>query len=517
MSNAKPTFDELAARNEAALAGGGSERIERQHRAGKLTARERLERLLDAGSFVEIGRFVTHRATDFGMQDQRVPGDGVVTGYGTIDGRLVCVFAQDFTVFGGSLGAAHAQKIVRIMDHALRVGAPVIGLNDSGGARIQEGVESLGGYADIFLKNTLASGVVPQLSCIMGPCAGGAVYSPAITDFIFMVEKTSYMFITGPDVIRAVTHEEVSKEALGGAHTHAATSGVCHFTAPDDATSLEQVRELLGFLPSNNAEDPPRRPSRDPVDRDAPGIDALIPEESQRPYDMRRVIEAAVDDGHLFEVHAAFAPNVIVGFARIGGRPVGIVANQPATLAGVLDIDASVKAARFVRFCDCFNVPLVVWVDVPGFLPGVAQEHRGIIMHGAKLLYAFSEATVPKLTVITRKAYGGAYDVMNSKHIRADVNLAFPGAEIAVMGPEGAVNIMYRGAIEAAGDPEQARADFVKDYRDRFANPYRAAELGFVDEVIEPKDVRRRLAQYLELLRTKRDRNPARKHGNIPL
>jgi propionyl-CoA carboxylase beta chain len=510
-------FETLEERNQAALAGGGAARVEKQHAAGKLTARERIERLLDPGSFVEIGRFVTHRATDFGMAEQRVPGDGVVTGYGDVDGRRVFVFAQDFTVFGGSLGAAHAQKIVRIMDHALRVGAPIVGLNDSGGARIQEGVESLGGYADIFLKNTLASGVVPQLSCVMGPCAGGAVYSPAITDFIFMVEKSSYMFITGPDVIRAVTHEEVTKEALGGAATHAAKSGVCHFTAPDDDACLAQVRELLGFLPANNAEDPPRRASTDPVERDAPELDTLIPSESQRPYDMRRVIAAAVDDGELFEVHAAFAQNIIVGFARIGGRPVGVVANQPAVLAGVLDIDASVKAARFVRFCDCFNLPLVVWVDVPGFLPGVAQEHRGIIAHGAKLLFAFSEATVPKLTVITRKAYGGAYDVMNSKHIRADVNLAFPNAEIAVMGPEGAVNVMYRAAIEAAVEPERARADFVADYRARFASPYRAAELGFIDEVIRPRDTRRRLAQYLEVLSTKRDRNPSKKHGNIPL
>ncbi len=475
MSNAKQPSDDLAARNEVALVGGGVARIERQHQAGKLTARERIERLLDPESFVEVGRFVTHRATEFGMQDQRVPGDGVVTGFGTVDGRRVCVFAQDFTVFGGSLGAAHAQKIVRLMDHALRVGAPVVGLNDSGGARIQEGVESLAGYADIFLKNTLASGVVPQLSCVMGPCAGGAVYSPAITDFVFMVEKTSYMFITGPDVIRAVTHEEVTKEALGGASAHAVKSGVCHFTAPNDDACLAQVRELLGFLPGNNAEDPPERPSRDPLERDVTGLDQLIPSESQKPYDMRRVIAAVVDDGHLFEVQAAFAPNIIVGFSRLGGRPVGIVANQPAVLAGVLDIDASVKAARFVRFCDCFNVPLVVWVDVPGFLPGVDQEHRGIIAHGAKLLYAFCEATVPKLTVITRKAYGGAYDVMNSKHIRADVNLAFPGAEIAVMGPDAAVNVVYRAAIEASAEPERARAEFVADYRARFASPYRAA------------------------------------------
>jgi propionyl-CoA carboxylase beta chain len=517
MASENEAFEELERRDQAAFEGGGAERVERQHRAGKLTARERIERLLDPESFVEIGRFVAHHATDFGMAEQRVPGDGVITGYGSVDGRRVFVFAQDFTVFGGSLGAAHAQKIVRIMEHALRVGAPIVGLNDSGGARIQEGVESLAGYADIFLRNTLASGVVPQLSCVMGPCAGGAVYSPAITDFIFMVEKSSYMFITGPDVIRAVTHEQVSKEELGGAAAHAAKSGVCHFTAPDDDACLAQVRELLSFLPANNAEDPPRRASSDPVERDAPELDGLIPRESQKPYDMRRVIEAAVDDRRLFEVHAGFAQNVIVGFARIGGRPVGIVANQPAVLAGVLDIDASIKAARFVRFCDCFNVPLVVWVDVPGFLPGVDQEHRGIIVHGAKLLYAFSEATVPKLTVITRKAYGGAYDVMNSKHIRADVNLAFPGAEIAVMGPDAAVNVVYRAAIEAAADPEHTRAEFVADYRARFASPYRAAELGFIDEVIRPRDTRRRLAQYLELLRNKRDRNPARKHGNIPL
>jgi propionyl-CoA carboxylase beta chain len=517
MSNGHDAKGELERRNQAAFQGGGAARIEKQHQAGKLTARERIERLLDTDSFVEIGRFVTHRATEFGMAEQRVPGDGVITGYGTVDGRRVFVFAQDFTVFGGSLGAAHAQKIVRIMDHALRVGAPVVGLNDSGGARIQEGVESLAGYADIFLKNTLASGVVPQLSCVMGPCAGGAVYSPAITDLVFMVEQSSYMFITGPDVIRAVTHEEVSKEALGGASTHAAKSGVCHFTAPDDDACLAQVRDVLSFLPANNAEDPPRRPSADPVDRDAPELDTLIPSESQRPYDMRRVIEATVDDRELCEVHAAFAKNIIVGFARIGGRPVGIVANQPAVLAGVLDIDASIKAARFVRFCDCFNLPLIVWVDVPGFLPGVDQEHRGIIAHGAKLLYAFSEATVPKLTVITRKAYGGAYDVMNSKHIRADVNLAFPSAEVAVMGPEGAVNIMYRAAIEASADPERARAEFVADYRERFASPYRAAELGFVDEVIRPHEVRKRLAECLRLLENKKDQGPRRKHGNIPL
>jgi len=500
-----------------ATLGGGQARIDKQHALGKLTARERLDLLLDPGSFVEIGRFVTHRATDFGMQDQRFPGDGVVTGQGTIDGRSVFVFAQDFTVFGGSLGAAHAQKITKIMDHALRVGAPIIGLNDSGGARIQEGVESLGGYADIFLRNTLASGVVPQISAILGPCAGGAVYSPAITDFVFMVESTSYMFITGPDVIRTVTHEEVSKEELGGARTHAAVSGVCHFTAADDASCIARVRELMSFLPSNNTEDPPRRLSSDPVERDAPELERLVPSESNKPYDMLDVLRAVVDDRYLLEAHEAFAPNILTCFARIGGRPIGIVANQPAMLAGVLDIDASIKAARFVRFCDCFNIPLLTFVDVPGFLPGVEQEHRGIISHGAKLLYAYCEATVPKLTVITRKAYGGAYDVMSSKHIRADVNLAFPSAEIAVMGPDGAVNIVYQKQIAEAVDKAAARADFVEEYRNRFANPFQAAELGFIDEVIEPRLLRRRLAMYLSLFATKRDRNPPRKHGNIPL
>ena len=507
----------LAELDAQATLGGGQARIDKQHALGKLTARERLELLLDPGSFVEIGRFVTHRATDFGMQDQRFPGDGVVTGQGTIDGRSVFVFAQDFTVFGGSLGAAHAQKITKIMDHALRVGAPIIGLNDSGGARIQEGVESLGGYADIFLRNTLASGVVPQISAILGPCAGGAVYSPAITDFVFMVENTSYMFITGPDVIRTVTHEEVSKEELGGAHTHAAVSGVCHFTAATDAACIARVRELMSFLPSNNTEDPPRRPSADPVERDARELERLVPSESNKPYDMLDVLRAVVDDRYLLEAHEAFAPNILTCFARIGGRPIGIVANQPAVLAGVLDIDASIKAARFVRFCDCFNIPLLTFVDVPGFLPGVEQEHRGIISHGAKLLYAYCEATVPKLTVITRKAYGGAYDVMSSKHIRADVNLAFPSAEIAVMGPDGAVNIVYQKQIAEAVDKAAARADFVEEYRDRFANPFQAAELGFIDEVIEPRLLRRRLAMYLSLFATKRDRNPPRKHGNIPL
>ena len=516
LKESEPT-QRLAELNQAAALGGGQARIDKQHALGKLTARERLELLLDPGSFVEVGRFVTHRATDFGMDEQKPPGDGVVTGQGSIFGRNVFVFAQDFTVFGGSLGAAHAEKIVKIMGHALRVGAPIIGLNDSGGARIQEGVESLGGYADIFLQNTLASGVVPQISAIMGPCAGGAVYSPALTDFVFMVEKTSYMFITGPDVIRTVTHEEVSKEALGGAQTHAATSGVCHFTAPGDAACIARIRELMSYLPSNNTEDPPRRPSTDSVDRETPELDSIVPRESNKPYDMLDVLRAVVDDHSLLEAHEAFARNIVTCFARIDGRPIGIVANQPAVLAGVLDIDASIKAARFVRFCDCFNIPLVTFVDVPGFLPGVDQEHRGIISHGAKLLYAFCEATVPKLTVITRKAYGGAYDVMNSKHIRADVNLAFPNAEIAVMGSDGAVNIVYQKTIEAAQDKSATRAAFVEEYRTRFANPFHAAALGFIDEVIEPRLLRKRLAFYLGLFSTKRDKNPPRKHGNIPL
>jgi propionyl-CoA carboxylase beta chain len=508
---------ELDERNQAALASGGQSRIDKQHAAGKLTARERIERLVDPESFLETDRFVTHRSSDFGLGDQRVLGDGVVTGTARIEGRAVCVFAQDFTVFGGALGAAHAKKIVKLMDLALKIGVPIIGLNDSGGARIQEGVESLAGYADIFLRNTLASGVVPQISCILGPCAGGAVYSPAITDFILMVEGTSYMFITGPDVVKAVTHEQVTKEALGGAATHAEKSGVCHLTAPDDASCLELVRELLAFLPSNNGEDPPLPPSDDPETREAPALDTLVPAESNKPYDMRDVLRHVVDDGYFFELQARFAQNLLTGFARIAGRSVGIVANQPSVLAGVLDIDASIKGARFVRFCDCFNIPLLTFVDVPGFLPGVGQELGGIIRHGAKLLYAYCEATVPKLTVITRKAYGGAYDVMSSKHIRADVNLAFPTAEVAVMGPDGAVNIIHRAAIEAAPEPDRARAAFSADYRERFMNPYEAARLGFIDEVIAPRTLRPRLAQYLSLLENKRDQNPPKKHGNIPL
>jgi propionyl-CoA carboxylase beta chain len=507
----------LGEMNRRALEGGGKARVDKQHEAGKLTARERIDLFLDPGSFVELDRFVVHRSTDFDMEKQKVLGDGVVTGWGLVDGRKVALFAQDFTVFGGSLSSAYASKICKVMDLAMRIGAPVIGLNDSGGARIQEGVASLGGYADIFLRNTLASGVVPQISAILGPCAGGAVYSPAITDFIVMVEGTSYMFITGPDVIKTVTGEDVTKEDLGGAAAHASRSGVCHLTAPDDGAAIACVRELLSFLPSNNAEDPPRRASADPTDREIPALDTLVPVESSKPYDVKTLIRAVVDDGHLFEIHERFAQNIVVGFARIGGRPVGLVANQPQVLAGCLDIKASLKAARFVRFCDCFNLPLVTLVDVPGFLPGTDQEYGGIITHGAKLLYAFAEATVPKVTVITRKAYGGAYDVMASKHIRADYNLAFPTAEIAVMGPEGAVNIVYRREILAAADPAAARAQFAEEYRSKFASPYKAAELGFIDEVIYPRMLRIRLARALDVLKDKRDKNPARKHGNIPL
>jgi propionyl-CoA carboxylase beta chain len=507
---------ELEAKNQVAFAAGGPQRVDKQHRAGKLTARERVEALVDPGSFIETDRFATHHSAGLSA-DQAVLGDGVITGHARVDGRAVCLFAQDFTVFGGALGAIHASKIVKLMDLALKIGVPVVGLNDSGGARIQEGVAALGGYADIFLRNTLASGVVPQISCIMGPCAGGAVYSPAITDFVLMVEGTSYMFITGPDVVKAVTHEQVTKEALGGASTHAEKSGVCQLTAPDDKRCLELTRELLSFLPSNNGEEAPRLASADPPTRETPALDSLVPLESNKPYDMRDVLRQVVDDGYFFELSPRFAENLLTGFARIDGRSVGIVANQPSVLAGVLDIDASIKGARFVRFCDCFNIPLITFVDVPGFLPGVSQELGGIIRHGAKLLYAYCEATVPKLTVITRKAYGGAYDVMNSKHIRADVNLAFPTAEVAVMGAEGAVNIIHRQHIEAAEDPEQTRADFIADYRARFMSPYEAASLGFIDEVIQPRILRPRLAAYLSLLKNKRDHNPPKKHGNIPL
>jgi propionyl-CoA carboxylase beta chain len=507
-------LDEL---NQKALLGGGEERIKKQHEGGKLTARERIDLLLDPGSFIEIGRFVTHRCTDFGMESQKILGDGVITGYGTVDGRKIFVFAQDFTVFGGSLSGAYAQKICKVMDMAMKVGAPVIGLNDSGGARIQEGVESLAGYADIFLRNTLASGVVPQISAIMGPCAGGAVYSPAITDFILMVEGTSYMFITGPEVIKAVTHEEVTKEDLGGAHAHASKSGVCHLTSQDDRTCLAQIRDLVSFLPSNNHEDPPFKASSDSPLREVPELDAMIPLESNKPYDVKEVITAVVDDNIFLEIAPDYAANIVVGFAHIGGRSVGIVANQPQVLAGVLDIGASMKAARFVRFCDCFNIPLVTLVDVPGFLPGTDQEYGGIIKHGAKLLFAFAEATVPKVTVILRKAYGGAYDVMASKHIRADINYAFPTAEIAVMGPDGAVNIVRKNEIAKAADPAAARAAFVLDYKEKFASPYKAAELGFIDEVIYPHTLRQRLHRALEMLKDKRDTNPPKKHSNIPL
>ena len=507
----------LADLNAKAEAGGGAKRIEKQHEAGKLTARERIDALLDPGSFIELDKFKTHRCTDFGMEDKKFHGDGVVTGYGTVGGRQIFVYAQDFTVFGGSLSGAHAEKICKLMDTATKVGAPVIGLADSGGARIQEGVESLAGYADIFLRNVLSSGVVPQISCIMGPCAGGAVYSPAITDFIFMVENSSYMFITGPDVIKTVTHEEVTKEELGGARAHNEKSGVAHFLEPNDTTMLDSVRELLSYLPSNNAEDAPRGECTDDPHRRSPELNSLIPENPNKPYDIKQVITAAVDDGKFFEVQEHYARNMVVGFARINGASVGVVANQPMILAGCLDINASIKAARFVRFCDCFNIPLVTLVDVPGFLPGLDQEYGGIIKHGAKLLYAFAEATVPKVTVITRKAYGGAYDVMASKHIRADINYAFPTAEIAVMGPEGAVNIIFKAEIAKAKDPAKLRKKLIAEYREKFANPYIAAERGFLDDVIEPATTRRKLIQALEVLRTKRDKNPPRKHGNMPL
>jgi len=513
----KEKFKELKRRNAAAEEGGGAQRRERQHKEGKMSARERIEFLLDEGTFEETDKFVTHRSQDFGMAEQKPLGDGFITGHGRIEGRLVFVFAQDFTVFGGSLSEANAAKIVKIMDLAAKVGAPLIGLNDSGGARIQEGVMSLAGYADIFLRNTLYSGVVPQISAIMGPCAGGAVYSPAITDFIVMVNKTSYMFITGPDVIKTVTHEDVTKDELGGAHTHNETSGVAHFLANDDAECLALVRELLTFLPSNNLDDPPRKPSADPVDRENHELDAIVPAQSNLPYDIKDVIHEVVDEGYFFEVQEHYAKNIVVGFARMDGRPVGIVANQPAFLAGTLDINASMKGARFVRFCDCFNLPLLTFEDVPGFLPGTNQEYGGIIKQGAKLLYAFAEATVPKVTVITRKAYGGAYCVMASKHIRTDVNYAWPTAEIAVMGPEGAVDIVYRRELENAPKPEELRVQKIEEFRDRFANPYVAAERGFVDAVIQPRETRRRVIQALAMLQNKRDKNPPRKHGNIPL
>ena len=497
--------------------GGGEKRRQRQHAAGKLTARERVEFFFDPGAFQEIDKLVTHRCRDFGMEAQLIPGDGVVAGYGRVDGRLVYAFAQDFTVVGGSLSETNAAKIVKIMDLALKNGAPVVGLNDSGGARIQEGVASLGGYADIFLRNTLASGVIPQISAIMGPCAGGAVYSPAITDFTVMVERTSYMFVTGPDVVKTVTHEEVSKEELGGAITHSTKSGVAHFTVATDRDCLTLIRTLLGYLPSNNLDDPRRVETADPTDREDEHLDTLVPASPSQPYDMLNLIHAVADDHEWLEVHEHYARNIIVGFARLGGQSVGIVANQPAHLAGTLDIDASVKGARFVRFCDAFNIPLVTFEDVPGFLPGTQQEFGGIIRHGAKLLYAFAEATVPKVTVITRKSYGGAYCVMASKHIRTDLNFAWPTAEIAVMGPEGAVNILYKRELDTAKDPDALRAERVREFRDKFANPFVAAGRGFLDEVIAPRTTRPRLIAALRSLEGKRDKNPPKKHGNIPL
>ncbi len=515
--NTQEKVAELHQLRADAMLGGGPKRIEAQHKKGKLTARERIDLLLDPDTFNELDMFVTHRSTDFGLDEQRIPGDGVVTGYGQIDGRLVYVFSQDFTVFGGSLSEAHAEKICKIMDLAMKNGAPVIGLNDSGGARIQEGVVSLGAYADIFLRNTLASGVVPQISAIMGPCAGGAVYSPAITDFIFMVEETSYMFVTGPNVLKAVTHEDVTFEDLGGARVHNATSGVAHFACPTEPECIRQIRQLMSFIPSNNLDDPPLVTPKDSPRRADEELDSIIPDNPSKPYDMGEVIRHIVDDGDFFEVQEHFAKNILVGFARLNGRSVGIVAQQPRALAGVLDINASDKAARFVRFCDCFNIPIITFVDVPGFLPGVGQEHNGIIRHGAKLLYAYCEATVPKITVITRKAYGGAYDVMSSKHVRGDINYAWPTAEIAVMGAEGAVNILFKDEIERAENPELRRKELIAEYIAKFANPYIAASRGYIDEVIEPRFTRTKLINALEMLKNKRDTNPPKKHGNIPL
>ncbi len=508
----KAKYEQLETYNKQAEVGGGEDRIEKQHAAGKKTARERILQLLDPGTFNEIDKLMTHRNYDFGMETKKVLGDGLVSGYGKVNGRLIYVFAQDFTVFGGSLSRANADKIVKIQELALKMGAPIIGLNDSGGARIQEGVESLAGYADIFYNNVIASGVIPQISAILGPCAGGAVYSPALTDFIFMVNEKSHMFVTGPDVIKTVTHEDVTKEELGGANTHNSKSGVAHFNGTSEEQTLMMIRELLSFLPSNNLEDPPVQPNVDPVDRVDENLQEIVPVDPNKPYNMHEIIQAVIDNRHFLEVQPQYAQNMIVGFARFGGRPVGIVANQPQHLAGVLDINSSVKAARFVRFCDAFNIPLVTFVDVPGFLPGTNQEFGGIIKHGAKLLYAFSEATVPKITLITRKAYGGAYDVMSSKHIGADVNLAYPTAEIAVMGPEGAINIIHRNGLS---DEEKTKA--VQEYREKFANPYKAASLGYIDEIINPKDTRKKIVDALEMTHNKRKSNPPKKHGNIPL
>ena len=508
----KAKFDQFELLNQQAESGGGAERVEKQHSSGKKTARERIEILLDPGTFNEIDKMVTHRATDFGIDKQKIPGDGLVSGYGKIEGRLVYVFAQDFTVFGGTLSRTNADKILKIQDLAVKMGAPLIGLNDSGGARIQEGVESLAGYADIFYNNVLCSGVIPQISAILGPCAGGAVYSPALTDFIFMVEKTSHMFVTGPEVIKTVTHEDVTKEELGGAITHASKSGVAHFTGSDEETTLMMVRELMSFLPSNNMEEPPSKICTDPEDRTDASLNEVVPVDPNKPYDIKDIILKIIDDEHFLEVQPHYAANIVIGFARMGGKSIGIVANQPAHLAGVLDINSSSKAARFVRFCDAFNIPLVTLVDVPGFLPGTGQEFGGIIKHGAKLLYAFAEATVPKITLITRKAYGGAYDVMSSKHIGGDVNMAYPTAEIAVMGPDGAINILYRGKLS-----DNEKADAVLDYREKFANPYRAAALGYIDEIILPQDTRHKIIQALNMTHNKRKSNLPRKHGNIPL
>ena len=510
-------LEELSRRNEQAEAGGGEERIAKRHAKGLLTARERVERLFDPGSFVEIDKLRVHRCTDFGMDESHTPGDGIVTGYGTVDGRTVFAFAQDFTVLGGSLSHTVAEKICKINEMALKAGAPIVGLNDSGGARIQEGVESLGGYADIFCANTLASGVIPQISGVLGPCAGGATYSPALTDFILMVDKTSYMFITGPEVIKSVTREEVTQEDLGGGTTHNSRSGVAHFLAPDDPGCIAMIRKLLSYLPLNNMEDPPIVDTGDPLERLTPELNDVVPDNPNQPYDMHEIINATIDQGSFFEVHEHFARNAIVGFSRIGGKSVGIVANHPNHLAGCIDVDASNKIARFIRFCDCFNIPIVTFEDTPGYLPGTAQEWGGIIRHGAKIVYAYAEATVPKITVITRKAYGGAYCVMGSKHIRTDVNLAYPGAEIAVMGADGAVNIIFRKEINAADDPDATRKDVIADYRHRFANPFRAAELGYIDGVISPVDTRVKIAQSLAMLANKRDINPQKKHGNIPL
>lgn len=517
MSTPQELLTKLEQKGKEARLGGGETRIQKQHESGKLSARERIDILMDPGSFVEIDRFKTHRCTDFDMAEQKILGDSVVTGHGLVNGRLTFVFSQDFTVFGGSLSLAHAEKICKVMEMAQRMGAPIVGLCDSGGARIQEGVMSLAGYADIFLRNVMSSGVIPQITAIMGPCAGGSVYSPALTDWIFMVEQTSSMFITGPDVIKAVTREVVTKEDLGGASAHSEISGVAHFSSPNDEACIKKIRELMDFLPQNNMEDPLRRPCTDDPRRTEPGLREIVPADPNKPYDIRDIIRSNVDNGYFFEVHERFAKNIVVGFARFDGQTVGIIANQPAVMAGCLDCDASLKGARFVRFCDAFNIPLIIYEDVPGFLPGITQEHGGIIKHGAKLIYAFCEATVPRITLITRKAYGGAYCVMSSKHIRGDVNIAYPMAEIAVMGAEGAVNIIFRNEIKNAADAGAEKKRLVDDYRDKFANPYKAAEYGYIDDVIDPAETRLQIIQALKMLKTKRDTNPPKKHGNIPL